>query len=267
MPPRITLTTDFGTRQGSQSVMHGVIARICPEAVVTDLTHEVTPFDIREGGFLLATNAFWFPEGTIHVIVVDPGVGTQRRAIAAEIGAHRFVGPDNGVLSWVFARGAREGWPVRTVHLAESRFWLGSVSSTFHGRDLFSPVAAHLACGIGFEELGPPLEDPVLLPTPGTRPDGADIVGEVIYIDPFGSAICSILPEDVAHLGGRYDVELCGALTERTVRTFGESDLGPDRLITLWDSSGYLLVTENNGVGGRVISPKPGDPVRVRPRP
>lgn len=267
MTPHITLTTDFGTRQGSQAVLHGVIARICPEAAVTDLTHEVTPFDIRQGGFLLATNAFWFPDGTIHVIVVDPGVGTERRPIAAEVGVHRFVGPDNGVLSWVLARARVEGWSVRIVELAEPRFWLGRVSSTFHGRDLFAPVAAHLATGVTLDELGPPVDDPVALPIPGARRDGDDVVGEVVYIDPFGSAICSVQPDDVAYLDGRYEVELCGAVTERTVRTFGESDLGPDRLITLWDSSGYLLVTENNGVGGRVISPKPGDPVRVLPRP
>lgn len=267
MGPHITLTTDFGTRQGSQAVLHGVIAQICPEATVTDLTHEVTPFDIRQGGFLLATSAFWFPDGTVHVIVVDPGVGTERRPIAAEVGAHRFVGPDNGVLSWVLARGRREGSSIRVVHLDEPRFWLGHVSSTFHGRDLFAPVAAHLASGVRMEELGTPLEDPVTIPIPDAHRDGDDVVGEVIYIDPFGSAICSIQPDDVAHLDGRYDVELRGALTERTVRTFGESDLGPDRLITLWDSSGYLLVTENNGVGGRVISPEPGDPVRVRARP
>jgi len=266
MAVQITLTTDFGTRQGSQAVLHGVIAQICPDAVVTDHTHEVAPFDVAQGGFLLATNAFWFPSGSVHVIVVDPGVGTDRRPIAAEVGSHRFVGPDNGVLSWVLARADREGWGARVVHLTEPRFWLGAVSSTFHGRDLFAPVAANLACGVPLEKLGPMIEDPVRLPVPGARRDGDDIVGEVVYIDPYGGTICSIRPEDVAHLGTAYDVELCGAVTQRTVRTFGESDLGPDHLITLWDSSGYLLVTENNGVGGRVISPRPGDVVRVRPR-
>jgi len=266
MATQITLTTDFGTRQGSQAVLHGVIAQICPDAVVTDHTHEVAPFDIAQGGFLLATNAFWFPAGTVHVIVVDPGVGTERRPIAAEVGSHLFVGPDNGVLSWVLARADREHWGVRVVHLTQPRFWLGAVSSTFHGRDLFAPVAAHLACGVPLEELGPAIEDPVRLPLPGARRDGDDVVGEVIYIDPFGGVICSVRPEDVVHLGRAYDVELSGAVTEQTVQTFGGSDLGPDHLITLWDSSGYLLVTENNGVGGRVISPHAGDLVRVRPR-
>jgi S-adenosylmethionine hydrolase len=267
MADRITLTTDFGTRQGSQSVLHGVIAQICPDAVVTDLTHEVDAFDVRQGGFLLETNAFWFPAGSVHMVVVDPGVGTERRPIAAEVGSHRFVGPDNGVLSWVFAHAEREAWDVRVVHLTEPRFWLGAVSSTFHGRDLFAPVAAHLACGVALDELGPAIDDPVRLAVPGARPDGRDVVvGEVIYIDPFGGTICSVRREDVEHLGGVYDVELSGAVTERTVETFGESDLGPDHLIALWDSSGYLLVTENNGIGGRVISPRAGDPVRVRAR-
>lgn len=266
MAPRITLTTDFGTRQGSQAVLHGVIAQICPEALVTDLTHEVTPFDVLQGGFLLATNAFWFPSGSVHVIVVDPGVGTERRPIAAEVGSHRFVGPDNGVLSWVLARAEHEGWGIHAVHLTEPRFWLGAVSSTFHGRDVFAPVAAHLACGVPLEDLGPSIDDPVRLPVPTAHREGDAVVGEVIYVDPFGGAICSVRSEDVAHLEAAYDVELCGAVTERTVRTFGESDLGPDHLIALWDSSGYLLVTENNGVGGRVISPSAGDVVRVLPR-
>jgi S-adenosylmethionine hydrolase len=266
MAPRITLSTDFGTRQGSQAVLHGVIAQICPEAVVTDHTHEVAPFDVLQGGFLLATNAFWFPAGTVHMIVVDPGVGTERRPIAAEVGSHLFVGPDNGVLSWVFARAEREGWGIHAVHLTEPRFWLGAVSSTFHGRDVFAPVAAHLACGVPLEDMGPSIDDPVRLPVPAAHREDDAVVGEVIYIDPFGGAICSVRPEDVAHLEAAYDVELCGAVTERTVRTFGESDLGPDHLIALWDSSGYLLVTENNGVGGRVISPRAGDVVRVLAR-
>ena len=266
MAPRITLTTDFGTRQGSNAVLHGVIAQICPEAVVTDLTHEVAAFDIEEGGFLLATNAFWFPSGTVHVVVVDPGVGTDRRPIAAEVGSHLFVAPDNGVLSWVLDRADHRGWGTRIVHLTEPRFWLGAVSSTFHGRDLFAPVAAHLACGVALEDLGLAIEDPVRVAIPGARRDGDDVLGQVIYVDPFGGAICSVVLEDVAHLGSNYDVELCGARTEQTVRTFGESTLGPDHLITLWDSSGYLLVTENNGVGGRVISPRAGDPIHVRPR-
>ena len=111
------------------------------------------------------------------------------------------------------------------------------------------------------------IDDLVRLAVPGARPDGRDaVVGEVIYIDPFGGTICSVRREDVEHLGGAYDVELSGAVTERTVETFGESDLGPDHLIALWDSSGYLLVTENNGIGGRVISPHAGDPFRVRAR-
>lgn len=266
MRPHVTLTTDFGTRQGSQAVLHGVIAGICPEATVTDLTHEVTPFDIGQAGFLLAVNTPWFPPGTVHVVIVDPGVGTDRRPIALEVGEHRYVGPDNGVVSWVVDRADRADIPWHAVHLTEPRYWLDQLSSTFHGRDLFAPVAAHLACGATLDQVGEPVDHVVRRPIPGATRDGADVVGEVIYIDPFGSAICSVLPEDVAHLDGNYDVQLCGETTERTVRTFGESDLGPDRLITLWDSSGYLLVTENNGVGGRVIHPAPGDPVRVRAR-
>lgn len=259
----VTITTDFGTRQGSASILHGVIAGICPDAVVTDLTNEVTPLDVQEGGFLLATNAFWFPPGSVHVAVIDPGVGTERRPIAARVGDHLLVAPDNGLLSWVYAFAEREGWAVEVVHLTEARFWLPDVSRTFHGRDIFAPVAAHLAGGVPLEDLGPSVTDPVRLPIPSARAGNRAAHGEVIYVDPFGGAICSLRREDVAGLG-RFDVELCGAFTERTVETFGDSDLGPDHLIALWDSSGYLLVSENNGTGGRVISPRPGDPVTAR---
>ena len=263
----ITLATDFGNRQGSQAVLHGVIYQIAPEAVVTDLTHEITPQDVRETNFVVDSNVFFFPPGTVHVIVVDPGVGTERRAMAARIGAQYFVAPDNGVLSACLARAGREGWTAEFVHLDKPEFWLPNVTNTFHGRDLFAPVGAHLAAGVPLDALGTPFDDPVTIPL-WTAERGVDgsVTGEVIYIDDFGNAICSILPEDLAHLSlpDGVQVELCGATIEGMVSTFGDSEYGTDTLIALWDSSGYLLVSENNGTGGKVIQPKPGDTVTVR---
>jgi S-adenosylmethionine hydrolase len=265
----ITLSTDFGNRQGSQAVLHGVIYRIAPDAVITDLTHEITPQDVREANFVVDSNVFFFPRGSIHVIVVDPGVGTERRAIAGRIGKHYFVAPDNGVLSACLARAAREGWTTEFVHLDRAEYWLPNLTSTFHGRDLFAPVGAHLAAGVPLSKLGAPLDDPVMIPLWGaTRNADGSVSGEVIYIDDFGNAICSIRPEEIAHLPlpGGVDVELCGATIEGMVSTFGDSTYGTDTLIALWDSSGYLLVSENNGTGGKVIQPKPRDPVVVRTR-
>lgn len=265
MSPHITLTTDFGTRQGSQSVLHGVIYGICPGAVITDLTHQITPFQVMEAGFLLSINAFFFPLGTVHVAVVDPGVGTPRRPIAAQIGDQYFVAPDNGLLSWVYAKAEKEGLPVRVVELDQPQYWLPRLTRTFHGRDLFAPLAAHLANGVPLEQLGTPLDDPVRLPVPGAKAIPNGVEGEVIYIDPFGSAIISLLPEDIRHLG-EVQVSLCGALIPSMVNTFGDRPLNSG-LIALWDSSGYLYVSENNGTGGTIIHPKPGDPVQVTRRP
>jgi len=265
----ITLSTDFGNRQGSQAVLHGVIYQIAPDAVVTDLTHEITPQDIRETNFVVDSNVFFFPSGSIHVIVVDPGVGTERRAIAARIGDHYFVAPDNGVLSACLARAARKGWSTEFVDLDRPEYWLPELTSTFHGRDLFSPVGAHLAAGVPLSELGTPFDDPVTIPLWGAaRNDDGSVAGEVIYIDDFGNAICSILPEEIDHLPvpDGVEVELCGATIEGMVGTFGDSEYGTDTLIALWDSSGYLLVSENNGTGGKVIQPQPGDQVVVRAR-
>ena len=265
----ITLTTDFGTRQGSDGVLHGAIYRIAPRAVITDLSHHIRPQDIREANFVVNNSAFFFPAGTVHVIVVDPGVGTDRRPIAARIGEHFFVAPDNGVLTACLDRAGREGWTTEFVHVDKPEYWLPNLTNTFHGRDLFSPVSAHLAAGVPLADLGSPLDDPVTIPLWDAirQPDGS-VEGEVIYIDDFGNAICSILAEEIAHLPvpDGVEVELCGATIEGMVRTFGDSEYDTDTLIALWDSSGYLLVSENNGTGGKVIKPKPRDRVVVRAR-
>ena len=266
----ITLTTDFGTRQGSHTVLHGAIYGIAPDAVVTDLSHEVKPQDIREANFVVNNSVFYFPPGTVHVIVVDPGVGTERRPIAGRIGEHYFVAPDNGVLSACLARAASEGWSSEFVALDRPEYWLPTVTMTFHGRDLFSPVGAHLAAGVPLADLGTPIDDLITIPLWGAeRHADGSVEGEIIYIDDFGNAICSILPEEIAHLAvpDGVAVEVCGAVIEGMVSTFGDSEYDSDTLIALWDSSGYLLVSENNGTGGKIIQPKPGDKVTVRAKP
>ena len=265
----ITLTTDFGTRQGSDAVLHGAIYGIAPDAIITDLTHHITPQDIREADFVVDNSVFFFPAGTVHVIVVDPGVGTQRRAIAARIGDHYFVAPDNGVLTACLERAEREGWSTEFVDLDRPEYWLENVTTTFHGRDLFSPVGAHLVAGVSLSDLGSPLSDPIRIPLWGAeRHSDGSVTGEVIYVDDFGNAICSILPEEIAHLPvpDGVEIEICGARIDGMVATFGESEYDSDTLIALWDSSGYLLVSENNGTGGRIIHPKPRDIVVVRTR-
>src|SRR3569623_993574 len=148
--PIITLLTDFGTSDHYVAAMKGVILGICPQAELIDITHDITPYAIAEGAYTLAQAWRCFPRGTTHLAVVDPGVGTERRAILAEEDGHRFVAPDNGLLSFILA-----AHPAATVREnSESRFFRDSVSSTFHGRDIFAPVSAHLARGIAPEQLG-----------------------------------------------------------------------------------------------------------------
>ena len=248
-------------------MLHGVIYGIHPDAIITDLSHEVRPQDIREANFVVNNSAFFFPEGTVHIIVVDPGVGTSRRPIAARIGKHFFVAPDNGVLTACLSRANTEGWPTEFVHLDRPEFWLEDVTNTFHGREVFSPAGAHLAAGVPLADLGTAIDDPITIPLWGAQQhEDGSVSGEVIYIDDFGNAICSILPEEIAHLPipDGVQVELCGATIKGMVNTFGDSEYDSDTLIALWDSSGYLLVSENNGTGGKVIKPRPSDPVVVR---
>ena len=153
----ITLLTDFGTADGYAGIMHGVILRINPQATVVDLCHDIPPQDVQAAAFVLATAYPYFPAETIHVAVVDPGVGSERRAIAVRTPRGTFVAPDNGLLSYILARE-----PVsEAVHLTEARYWLSPLSSTFHGRDLFAPVAAYLSLGVPLPEMGPALHDPV----------------------------------------------------------------------------------------------------------
>jgi hypothetical protein len=158
----ITLTTDFGTRDWFVGTMKGVVLGIHPPATVVDLTHEIPPGDIRAGAFALMTACRFFPKGTVHVAVVDPGVGSRRRAIAVQTANSCFVGPDNGVLSWALMREK-----IKTIRLLENReFFLEPVSHTFHGRDIFAPVAAHLSRGVAVSRLGRELKDFVRLPWP-----------------------------------------------------------------------------------------------------
>lgn len=184
----ITLLTDFGNRDGYVGVMKGVIVGMSPEAKTLDISHEIPPQDIRSAAFLIERSFRYFPAGTVHVVVVDPGVGSERKGLAVRSERHYFVGPDNGVFT-----GVLEGAEVRT--LADSRFWLKDVSNTFHGRDIFSPVAAHLANGVRLEEFGPALANPVVLPEEKPERTLEGWKGTVVYVDRFGNLVTNLSPE------------------------------------------------------------------------
>lgn len=190
----ITLTTDFGTGGVYQAAMKGVILSIDPTAAIVDITHDVPHQDVKKGAIVLDDVTRFFPPGTIHVAVVDPGVGTDRAILYAEIGSQRYIAPDNGLLS----RLSKRIKPSRILRLAEPKYWLPEVSSTFHGRDIMAPAAAHLSLGLEPEKLGPPFVYPAVLAWHDVRITPTRIEGEVLEIDSFGNLITNITADMLA---------------------------------------------------------------------
>jgi S-adenosylmethionine hydrolase len=256
----ITLMTDFGIKDGNVGVMKGVIWGIAPHVQIADLSHNISPQNVREAALILARSALYFPPGTIHLVVVDPGVGTERRHIAARFGTQYFVGPDNGVITLLLERAEAEGWLVEIVHTNKPEYWLSRVSHVFHGRDVFSPVAAHLASGVTLEKLGDVITDPVrlVLPRPQRTPSGWQ--GEVIHIDHFGNISTNILEGQLGQPPS-IQIRLCGVNIDGLVRTFGERQ--PGDLVALYGSTGNLIVSVVNGSAAQRLNPSIGDKVEV----
>ena len=233
----IALLTDFGTRDPFVGVMKGVIASIAPRATVIDLTHEIARQDVRAAAIALWTSHRFFPRGTLFVCVVDPGVGTARRAIAARAHEKIFLAPDNGLLSRVL-----DGDPRAVVRVVERRAWmLREVSATFHGRDVFAPVAARLAKGGSIARVGPVVDDWVRLPIPRAERGGTAIRGEVIGRDVFGNALTNV-PGAWTRLGAA--VRVRGKTVARVGRTYGDVPLGVAVAVT---GSASLLELSING--------------------
>jgi S-adenosyl-L-methionine hydrolase (adenosine-forming) len=190
----ITLTTDFGTGSTYVAAMKGVILAINPGATIVDLTHEIPAQDVRQAALALEDAAELFPPDTIHVAVVDPGVGTERAIVYARIGSQQYLAPDNGLLSRLVERTP----PTKLFSLTKPQYWLAKVSSTFHGRDILAPVAARISLGLAPEELGPSLEKLLILDWPRVRLSPSRIDGAVLEIDSFGNVITNITAEMLA---------------------------------------------------------------------
>jgi S-adenosylmethionine hydrolase len=259
-PPIITLLTDFGLKDGTPAVMKGVILGIAPEARLVDISHEIGPQDVREAAIVLGRVATFFPEGTIHLVVVDPGVGTARRPMAAQVGSHLFVGPDNGVVTRVLRRAEQEGRPTGFVHLDRPEWWMPEVSDVFHGRDIFAPVAGHLARGVPLEQLGSPFRDAVRLDLPSAVAVPGGLRGLVERVDRFGNLRTNIRREDC---GGAVParVRLAEVAIEGLARTFGEAPAG--RLIAFWGSTDELCIAEVNGSAAARLGTGVGAEVEV----
>lgn len=255
----IALLSDFGTTDGYVGIMHGVILRINPEAIVVDVCHDIPPQDVHAAAFVLSTVYPYFPADTIHVVVVDPGVGSERRALAVRTPRGIFLAPDNGVLSYVFARE-----PVsEMVQLTNSRYWLSPLSSTFHGRDLFAPVAAHLAMGVSMGSLGSTLQDPVrfVLAEAQVQEDGS-ISGEVLHVDRFGNLVTNIAHQ-MLPAGQALTVHIAGRVVIGPVKAYALVADGD--LLALVGSSGYLEIAMRNGNAATALGVDRGAKVIVAP--
>jgi len=251
----ITLTTDFGTQDGFVGQMKGVIFGINPQARVIDVTHDIEPFHVMEGALVLKGVSRFFPEGTIHVAVVDPGVGGTRRGIVLRCQDQYFVGPDNGLFSLIIS--ATSAWEAREIVNLE--FMLPRPHPTFHGRDVFAPAAAHLSTGMSFDALGPPITDPVMLEIPQPEHRGQGIEGQVIYVDRFGNLTTNI-EEEMLNRPVKA-ITVGNVVIKGVFRYFSEA--GEREPLALINSFGLLEIAVNLGNASALLDLGKGDRVRV----
>jgi S-adenosyl-L-methionine hydrolase (adenosine-forming) len=263
-PSVITLTTDFGETDHFVGAMKGVILSLAPEATVVDISHQVTRYDLLEGAFTIWQAYRYFPKGTVHVVVVDPGVGTRRRPILAEAGGgHRFVGPDNGVFSLVLSGPESEKAKVR--ELTARKYWRAEVSRTFHGRDVFAPVAGHLARGIRPSLMGPVIEDWVRLASGGAEPvrTGKHFwTGVVLKVDHFGNLVTNFRPDDFPALrNAAFSMQVGLRQVNLVVETYARIPAGEVAIVE--GSSGCLEVCANQASAAAMLGVGPGAPVEL----
>jgi S-adenosylmethionine hydrolase len=278
----ITLTTDFGLQDAFVGTMKGVILGIAPDARLVDLTHDVPPFDVRAGAYALYAAYRYFPAETIHLAVVDPGVGSARRAVAVRTSWGTFVAPDNGLLSLVLGREVvceavvLEN-PAYRLPLSSDLLQLGgrwTMSSTFHGRDVFAPAAAHIARGVPLAEFGPAASDLVTFPVSRSTRQGNALVGHVIYVDRFGNLVTDVTETDLPVLLSitpvKGDTGLAGSVV--AVEAGGQrmaglsaayADVPPGQLLALIGSAGHLEISVREGHAARVLGLVVGDPITV----
>ena len=266
----ITLTTDFGVQDTYVAAMKGVILDINPKVTLVDICHSIEPQNIRQAAFLISTAYGYFPKGTIHMVIVDPEVGSRRRAIILKTRKAFFVAPDNGVLSYIIhrpspKRGLSKAEPkglppgLLAMEISNPKFWHHPVSSTFHGRDIFAPVAAHLSLGVPLQEFGQPVTSLNAFPLPkpqlGAR---EELIGHILHIDRFGNIITDIDREDLP--SSKFSVEIAGQQIELLSASYAEAE----GLLGLIGSSGYLEIAVKNSSAAALLGAKIGDEVKIK---
>lgn len=261
----ISILTDFGPSGVAVSEMKATILGLAPEVQIVDISHTIAAQNILEAAGILGRTPFYFPPGTIHIFVVDPGVGTARRPMAAQLGSQFFVGPDNGTLTLAIQRAEAEGHKPRFVALDRPEFWRPRISNVFHGRDIFAPVAANLARGVPFAAIGTPITDPVRLPVARPQRTSTGLTGEVSFIvKHFGNIFTNIDAQDIDNLKAdprQLRFKVGGVEIQGLVRTFG--DRQPGELVALIGSDDELIVAEVNGHAGDRLAVQVGDPIEV----
>jgi len=258
----ITLTTDFGESDYYVGAMKGVILSINPDAAVLDLSHTIQPHDILDGAFLISQAYRYFPSRTVHCIVVDPGVGTARRPLVVSADDHFFVAPDNGVLSLIYDQVET----VQAVHATATHYFLGEVSQTFHGRDIFAPLSAWLSRGIQLSHFGESVSDYVRFKMPIARPDGENHVrGAVIKIDRFGNCITNISPQLLPDFFGpqrpNFIFRVGTASVQKICQTYAEAEVNLPFII--FGSSRFLEISVNRGSAANILKISRGTEVEV----
>lgn len=261
--PVLTLLTDFGNSDHYVAAMKGVILGICPTVHTVDVSHEVKAFDIAEGAYTLSQVWQLFPEGTVHLVVVDPGVGSSRRAIAASVCGHYFVGPDNGVLAMALGEAEAKGEAVSVRQLTSSEYFHHPVSQTFHGRDIFAPVAAHLACGVAFEEVGPVVEDwfrPAFLNP--LRTSRRSWSGTVLKVDRFGNLITNYRAAEFPLSDGGFSLRIGLGEVDRLFNSYAEAENSDPFLIC--GSGGFWEVVVKEGDAASRLGVRAGAPIELQ---
>jgi S-adenosylmethionine hydrolase len=254
--PIIILTTDFGRQDGYPAAMKGVILGICPDVQIVDVSHDIKPQQVNQAAFVIASVAPYYPRGTAHLAVVDPGVGTNRRPLLVVTPEYACIGPDNGIFSMLLSA-VEDQSEIEYYLLDREEYWRHPVSNTFHGRDIFAPVAGHLASGVRPEELGSPLSQIETLSLPATRTEGGKTFGVVIYIDNFGNLITNIRIDNPLQ---NVEVEISGHIVRGLSTAYAESR----GLLAIVGSHGYLEIAWNRDSAAKHTGAKIGAPVVVR---
>jgi len=260
--PIITLTTDFGTNDHFVGAMKGVILDIVPEAAIVDISHAVQAFDVLDGAIAISQVYSLFPAGTVHVVVVDPGVGSIRRPIIASSDGYHFVAPDNGVLSMVYAREER----IHVRHITSDHYFRQPVSNTFHGRDIFAPVAAYLAKQVDSHKFGDEIEDYVRFAAPKPKPSGENRVRAVVLkVDRFGNLITNITPQDIPALFAAEAAAFKIVVGSKEITSIHASyaEGSPGEVFGILGSMGYLEISANRAPAAQLTGANKGSEVSI----